>query len=394
MSLTVREALSLNVLKDAKVVAGEQGLDNPIRWTHIIDLPDITEWVKGGELLITSGLGIYNAPEAQVKYMTQAVEKKIAAVLVTVQEYLPQTTPQMREIADRAGLPLIELPRTIAFIEITEAILRRLAARSLNAEKDYLIDALLAGNLLESEETLARLRGLGLEPEQHHALVLAQKAGEGFEQSLNDEDSREIMSALNRSPRRAMMACLTNWVLAIAPLGTREESSVPFAHALDAALRESASEPIRVGVGRLVRKMSGFPTSYREARDALFIASITNDSSLVRHYNDLGVWRLLLRTGEESELQRFSDYYLSPVARHDREHQTGWLATLETFLHHNGNLRATARALNLHRNTITYQIERISQLLGQRLDDPEVRLNLQVALRARRLLKARNRLTE
>lgn len=394
MSLTVREALSLNVLKDAKVVAGEQGLDNPIRWTHIIDLPDITEWVKGGELLITSGLGIYNDPEAQEKYMAQAVEKKIAAVLITVQEYLPQTTPRMREIADRAGLPLIELPRTIAFIEITEAILRRLAARSLDAEKDYLIDALLAGNLLESEETLARLRGLGLEPEQHHALVLAQKAGEGFEQSLTEEDSRKIMSALNRSPRRAMMACLTNWVIAIAPLGTREGSSVPFAHALDAALRESASEPIRVGVGRLVRKMSDFPTSYREAQDALFIASITDDSSLVRHYNDLGVWRLLLRTGEESELQRFSDYYLSPVARHDREHQTGWLATLETFLDHNGNLRATARALNLHRNTITYQIERISQLLAQRLDDPEVRLNLQVALRARRLLKARGKLIE
>lgn len=393
MSLTVREALSLNVLKDAKVVAGEQGLDNPIRWTHIIDLPDITEWVKGGELLITSGLGIYNDPQAQAKYMTQAVEKKIAAVFITVQEYLPQTTPRMREIADLAGMPLVELPRSIAFIEITEAILRRLAARSLNAEKDYLIDALLAGNLLESEETLARLRGLGLEPEQNHALLLAQRAGESFEQSLTEEESREIMGALNRSPRRAMMACLTNWVLAIVPLGTREESSVPFAHALDAALRETTSEPIRVGAGRLVRKMSDFPTSYREAQDALFIAGITNDEGIVRHYNDLGVWRLLLRT-EESELQRFSEYYLSPVALHDREHQTGWLTTLETFLDQNGNLRATARALNLHRNTITYQVERISQLLGRRLDDPEVRLNLQVALRARRLLKSRNKSPE
>jgi sugar diacid utilization regulator len=167
------------------------------------------------------------------------------------------------------------------------------------------------------------------------------------------------MGALNRSPRRAMMACLTNWVLAIVPLGTREESSVPFAHALDAVLRETASEPIRVGAGRLVRKMADFPTSYREARDALFIAGITDDESIVKHYNDLGVWRLLLHT-EESELQRFSEYYLGPVALH----------------------------------TITYQIERISQLLRLKLDDPEVRLNLQVGLRARRLLKSRNKSQE
>lgn len=388
MSLTVREALSLNVLKNAIVVAGKGGLDNPIRWTHIIDQPSVAEWVKGGEVLITSGLGIYDDPLAQVKYMREAVEKKVAAVFVSVQEYLPQTTPRMREIADQYNLPLVELPPTTAFVEVTEAILRQLAAKSSGTERDYLIDALLAGNLPATDETLARLSELGLEPDQPHALVLAQRAGSGVDQHLTDEESRAALAALNRAPRRGVLISKARWMIGIFPLGPHEESSVPFARSLEQSLARS-THSVRVGVGRLAKKLADFPVSYREAQEALFIASITNDQRFVWHYKDLGVWGLLLRIGDHSELERFAGHYLSALTRHDREQQTNWLVTLETFLDQNGNLRATARALGLHRNTITYQLERINQMLGQDLNDPETRLNLQVALRVSRLLKAR-----
>lgn len=390
MSLTVREALTLNVLKDAVVVAGHRGLDNPIRWTHILDQPDVSTWVKGGEVLITSGHGIFGDQQAQLKYMNEAVEMKIAALFITTQ-YLPQTTQIMREIADHHGLPLIELPPDTAFIEVTEAILRRLASRSMDAERDYLIDALMAGNLPQTAETLARLSELGLEPDQHHALALAQRADSASDQVLSEDESRALLGALNQAPRRAVLLAKPNWIAALYPLGARAESSVPFARALERALKESNVQNIRVGVGRLARNLSDFPTSYREAQEALFIAKITNGAMVVHHFNDLGIWRLLLRVEDESELERMSDYYLNALTRHDQEQQTNWLRTLETFLDQNGNLRATARALELHRNTVTYQLDHISQLLGQNLNAPEVRLNLQVALRVRQLLKARQK---
>ncbi len=393
MSLTVREALALNVLKDAKVVAGAGGLDNPIRWMHIIDHPDVAEWVKGGEVLITSGLGIYGNTEAQIKYMREAVEKKVAAVFVTIEEYLPQTTPEMRSIADQYNLPLVELPRTTAFVEVTEAILRRMAAKSPGAERDYLIDALLAGNLPESDEVSARLSELGLKLDQHHALVLAQQAGADVAQKLTEEDARNITSLLNRAPRRAMISAKPNWVLAIFPLGFDEQSAVPFSRALEESLEGASGHRLRVGVGRLARKLSDFPKSYREAQEALFISSLTDDGRVVSHHNDLGVWQLLLRIEDQGELDRFEDYFLNALIRHDREQQTDWMTTLETFLELNGNLRATARKLELHRNTITYQLEHITSLLGRDLDNPEVRLNLQLAFRVRKLREARNRIT-
>jgi sugar diacid utilization regulator len=391
MSLTVREALSLNVLKGARVVAGHKGLDNPIRWTHILDHPDVAAWVKGGEILLTSGLGIYDDPQAQTKYMREAAEMKIAAVFVAVQEYMPQTTRQMRALADQYSLPLVELPQTTPFVEVTEAILRRLAARSPDAEREYLLDALLAGNLPESEEAMKRLAETGIEPDQPAVVAVAQFAGAAIDTGLGDEERQTLITALNQAPRRAVLINKPDRVVAIYPSPAREKSSVPFARSLEELPRPSSKRPVRVGIGRLARKLADFPISYREAEEALFIAALTDGGKVVRHYNDLGVWRLILRIKDVTELQRFADYYLNPVVAHDLDQQTGWLRTLETYLDQNGNLRATARALNLHRNTITYQLEHISRLLEKDLGDPEVRLSIQVALKVRRLLTARGR---
>jgi hypothetical protein len=49
-------------------------------------------------------------------------------------------------------------------------------------------------------------------------------------------------------------------------------------------------------------------------------------------------------------------------------------------------MRASARRLGIHVNTLLYRLGRIEQILGRELDDPEVRMAMAVALRARRLV--------
>ncbi len=385
MSLTVREALTLQVLKTAEVVAGHRGLDNPIRWTHIIDMPDVAEWVKGGEVLITSGLGIHDSPQAQSKYLREAAEKRVAAVLVS-KDYLPQTPLHMRQLADEYGLPLIELPRETPFVDVTEAILRRLAVKSSVAEKEYLLEALLAGNLPDDEETLTRLSAIGLEAKQAYVILLAQPADGLFNQQLSDEQMRNLISRFNHTAKRGVFFSKPNFVIGIFAVGVRADSEQPFVRSLATNFEQSPASGLRVGVGRLAKRVTDFPASYREARAALYVTSLMADTRTIYSYDDLGVWTLLLRLKDDVELQRFTEQYLQALIHHDREQQTSWLVTLETFLRHNGNLRATARALGLHRNTVTYQIENISRVLGCDINRADIRLNLQIALLARRLL--------
>jgi sugar diacid utilization regulator len=85
-------------------------------------------------------------------------------------------------------------------------------------------------------------------------------------------------------------------------------------------------------------------------------------------------------------LAPMSALWEGPVARiiqYDAEHGTDYGVTLRAWLDRFGDTAAVARELNVHRNTLRYRVQRIRELSGMRLDDPEERL--MAALHLRRL---------
>ena len=73
------------------------------------------------------------------------------------------------------------------------------------------------------------------------------------------------------------------------------------------------------------------------------------------------------------EVQKLIDY--------DKKHHTDFSETLRVYLEHERSQSKTAAALNLHRNTLTYRLQRIRELLNADLEDPDVRLHLQLSFR-------------
>jgi hypothetical protein len=61
-------------------------------------------------------------------------------------------------------------------------------------------------------------------------------------------------------------------------------------------------------------------------------------------------------------------------------------STLEAWLRHRGRTEEVARALHVHPQTVRYRLARLRELFGERLDAPDGRFELELALRARRLV--------
>jgi DNA-binding PucR family transcriptional regulator len=59
--------------------------------------------------------------------------------------------------------------------------------------------------------------------------------------------------------------------------------------------------------------------------------------------------------------------------------------TALAFVRHGGNSVAMAAELHLHPQTVRYRVARMRELLGDALDDPDARFELELALRARAL---------
>lgn len=120
--MNISTALDSTVLRGARVVAGHAGLDNEIRWVHMVDHPDIAAWVQRGQLLLSTG---YNWPRDDVqanKLIRDLHEQGLAGVVLAVPNYLDHFPDESVLAANDVGLPLLEIDWAVPFSSITEEI--------------------------------------------------------------------------------------------------------------------------------------------------------------------------------------------------------------------------------------------------------------------------------
>ncbi|MFH8572222.1 PucR family transcriptional regulator [Streptomyces sp. NPDC017993] len=122
--ITVRRALELPALRRGlpEVVAGEDRLDRAVRWVHAGEVPHIASLLKGGELLLTTGLGLGARPSEQRAFIRKLADREIAALVVELGSRFETLPSAMVDSARDCGLPLIQLHREVPYVTVTEAI--------------------------------------------------------------------------------------------------------------------------------------------------------------------------------------------------------------------------------------------------------------------------------
>lgn len=122
--ITVQRALELPGLRGGlpEVVAGAERLQRTVRWVHAGEVPNIASLLKGGELLLTTGLGLGARPAEQRVFVRKLAERGIAALVVELGPRFTRLPAAIVETARAAGLPLVQLHREVPFVTVTEEI--------------------------------------------------------------------------------------------------------------------------------------------------------------------------------------------------------------------------------------------------------------------------------
>jgi sugar diacid utilization regulator len=161
---------------------------------------------------------------------------------------------------------------------------------------------------------------------------------------------------------------------------------------LTEALREQLAtrltgRTICCGVGR-PELGADLRQSFRDAREAVDLCSALNNGARPTFFGDSSLYQLLHALGDSETLRRFCLNWLSALIEYDSEQHSDLLETLRVYFDNNGNTARTSAQLNIHRNTLAYRLNRIAEIARLDLDDADVRLNLQLALKARQMLSA------
>jgi PucR family transcriptional regulator, purine catabolism regulatory protein len=287
------------------------------------------------------------------------------------------------QVADRtASVLAIELAKQSAVVE----------AR-LRVQGDFL-EELLDNPRPEADQLIARARTLGYDLTRPHLVFVLRPRLVG--NSVTPRQRQRFIDVARRRLVLANVATLlraheeTMQVVAPCPPGVAPEDhqgAVTWVERFRSEL-ETVLAPERLaltaGIGRSADGTITYHAALREASQAAEIAATLPGGSATLHFAHLGALRLIFHLAGNPELQAFQRDLLGPLETYDRVHRSELLQTLEAFFRAGGNHVQAARDLNIHRNTLIYRLDRIRDLLdGVDLEDPDTRLNLQLALKIR-----------
>jgi DNA-binding PucR family transcriptional regulator len=141
----------------------------------------------------------------------------------------------------------------------------------------------------------------------------------------------------------------------------------------------------RAGVGAPHEGPVGLRASAAEARAALLAARAARRPTGVSAHDAVGVQRMLMEWYASDTARASVREQLAPLEKLGAARAETAIRTLAAYLDEQGSVIKTAERLHLHRNAVTNRLRGITELLDVDFEDPDQRLALQLACRARLL---------
>jgi purine catabolism regulator len=386
------------------LLTGEENAQTSVRWVHSTELLDPTQWLRGGELLLTTGLQLAGA-KPQREFVERLAEREIAGLGFGTGFVHKRIPAAILNSARKLSFPLFEVPYELPFIAVTE----RVFAQLLN-ERYELLQRNMAGDVLAEaltgrlypDELQARLRPFGI---GERAAVLA------FVLRDPGTAASTLETILERAGVHSLVALRNGLLCAVVDCNGAANPSHPGGPVLERAASTAVSAPsgnnhdpielagrvrgelhARFGEVRASASRAA-PThmlrrSFHEARCALEAVRLSNGTTPeVASYKDLGAFQLLLSLQDDDALASYCQSVLGPVESDEGEYAAELLRSLDVFIEQNGHWEKAAQALYCHRHTLRYRIKRVEQLTGRDFTHARDRIEFWLALRGRELAR-------
>jgi sugar diacid utilization regulator len=146
---------------------------------------------------------------------------------------------------------------------------------------------------------------------------------------------------------------------------------------------------LRIGMSDFFQGIENFQTYYFQAEAAIRIGAIIDENKSFFSYGDYKFYHLLEKGigNSGANLKEFVQRGLLTLEKYDRQHQSELFYTLNTLIDYGCNYKVTCEALHIHRNTLSYRIDRIKSLTQLELTTPKVQFDLAYSFQILEFLK-------
>ncbi|WP_404455044.1 PucR family transcriptional regulator ligand-binding domain-containing protein [Virgibacillus necropolis] len=118
--LTINNVLTRDTFRNAKVIAGSNGLDKRVKWTHILETNKFESLINGGELILTTGAGLQLDSQTKLTNVKKLIKRKAVGICIEIGTHVDKISSEIIELADKHDFPIIIFEEVVKFVDITQ----------------------------------------------------------------------------------------------------------------------------------------------------------------------------------------------------------------------------------------------------------------------------------
>ncbi|MGI6157269.1 MAG: PucR family transcriptional regulator [Saccharofermentanales bacterium] len=122
LKIQLRDILNVDLLQDAEVLAGERGLSNSIVSVNVMEVPDIIDWVRPGEFLLTTAYTFSDDIEMFEALIPKLKAKRVCGMGIKTQRYISEVPERVLRVADEIDFPIIRIPQSVQYGDLIKEI--------------------------------------------------------------------------------------------------------------------------------------------------------------------------------------------------------------------------------------------------------------------------------
>ena len=357
---------------DVNLLAGESGLNNKVRWTHIVENEEIAGFIQAEELLFTTGVSIKD-DTTLLNIINIAKDHNASGIVVNTGKYIEKISEEVIDYCNENEFPLFVMPWNIRIPDI----MRALTIIILESERTYteISNAIKDAIFLPTHEELyvQQLERVGFKCGWDYVVAIIE-----LEDDEHNTNNIPTYAEMVKSYIEKKLSYIRNNYFAV---NIGKSVAIVFYNKTDLEVEKIMKElyismnkdfrnlKLFIGIGKRVNNLKLLYKGYEEAKNVAKINRLISNNKVHIRYSEMAIYRLLLEMENKEIIKEFHDQTIGDLVVYDKVNNTDYVELLENYFENNCKINETAKSLYLHRNTVNYKISKIEEILDINLDD-------------------------
>lgn len=386
--VTLRSLLEAVEEEKLTILAGENNLDQAVRWIHMVESIEISGFLEGQEIAFTTGAALKSEDEL-CQMVKGIIANRATAIVVNLGPYIREVPLEIIEYCKEYQFPLITAPWETHMAHIMQIFCMKIT--EADKESMELSSAVKNAIFFPNQEELyfPSLERYHYSPKWSYCVAMIEVI-QGVQQ-VDAERRKKIQKYIENQLLYQYQDVIVFEIEEKVILIFNRLSEEQVLEALKRVIRNyqgllRKDERSYIGVGKSTINMKCISKSFNQAKGALRLQKIRNLPEQAVSYTDLGLYKILLALDDKGIGREYHQEMLGKLIKYDETDQTDLCKVLECYLNHSGKVKETSEELFVHRNTVNKKINKIEEIIGCDMSDLDTRMRFKIAFMIQEIL--------